>query len=52
LDLLDWLDSQPSYDPRTTTPKVRHKPKLVAGLDVDEDQLDLVELIAKTVRAA
>lgn len=47
LDLLDWLDAQPSHAPQ--------KPRLktVAVMtEADEDQLDLVELIADLGRAA
>lgn len=47
LDLLDWLDAQPSHGPK--------KPRLNAVIpshEVDEDQLDLVELIAGLDRAA
>lgn len=47
LDLLDWLDAQPSHGPK--------KPRLNATTpapEVDEDQLDLVELIAGLDRAA
>lgn len=51
MDLLDWLDAQPSFDTRHSA-KPRPRPQLVAGTDVDEDQLDLVELIASTTRAA
>ena len=49
LDLLDWLDAQPSYAPKASS---RPRPRLVAGTDVDEDQLDLVDLIASVTRAA
>ncbi|WP_312820963.1 hypothetical protein [Brevundimonas sp.] len=49
LDLLDWLDAQPSYAPKAPA---RSRPRLVAGTDVDEDQLDLVDLIASVTRAA
>ncbi|MGI4817543.1 hypothetical protein [Brevundimonas sp.] len=51
MDLLDWLDSQPSYDPRGTH-RPRPRPRLVAGTDVDEGQLDLEDLIAAVTRAA
>ena len=47
LDLLDWLDAQPSHAPK--------KPRanaVTATVEVDEDQLDLVELIAGLDRAA
>lgn len=47
LDLLDWLDAQPSHGPK--------KPRLNAtppAPEVDADQLDLVELIAGLDRAA
>ena len=47
LDLLDWLDAQPSHAPK------RPRPKLVARRpEVDEDQLDLVDLIEGLARAA
>lgn len=47
LDLLDWLDAQPSHAPK------RPRLKAVASVvELDEDQLDLVELIAGLDRAA
>ena len=47
LDLLDWLDAQPSYAPKKQRPDA-----MVSMPDVDEEQLDLVELIAGLGRAA
>lgn len=47
LDLLDWLDAQPSHGPKK--PRLNVTPP---APEVDEDQLDLVELIAGLDRAA
>lgn len=47
MDLLDWLDAQPSYAPG------KQRLKAVQGAsEVDKDQLDIEELIAGLSRAA
>lgn len=47
LDLLDWLDAQPTYPAAKSRLRAE-----VTDAEVDEDQLDLVELIAGLGRAA
>lgn len=47
MDLLDWLDSQPTYAPKKPRLKV-----VASTADEHEDQLDLVDLILGVYRAA
>ncbi len=47
MDLLDWLDAQPSFAPTKSRLKA-----VSAAEEVDLDQLDIEELIASVSRAA
>ncbi len=47
MDLLDWLDAQPSFAPKKPRLKV-----VSSNVDAEDEQLDLVDMILGVYRAA